>query len=275
MMNKLKLFFKSLIGHLLKKLYGPHVYALITETENGLFAVDPEDLSVGRQLRKHGRYGLDEIRRLSKHITQDSKVLIVGAHIGTLAIPISKQCQKVVCIEANPNTFSLLKANIALNNASNCVPINIAASEKKETIKFLLNRTNSGGSKRAPAIKDYIYYYDNPREILVQAFSLDIYLNEKDFDTVIMDIEGSEYFALLGMQDILSTSKTLAIEFLPHHLKNVSNVSVDQFLSSISPHFSTLTIPSKNKTITSDKFLENLSCMYNNNEEDDALIFTK
>ena len=275
MNQKLKLYMKSLIGLFYRKLYGPHVYALITKTENGLFAVDPEDLAVGRQLRKHGKYGMDEIQRLSNHVTSSSKVLIVGAHIGTLAIPISKLCSKVVCIEANPNTYELFTKNLALNEASNCQAINIAASNKEERIQFLLSRTNSGGSKRVPKVKDYIYYYDSPTEVSVNAFSLDNYLVEKDFDVVIMDIEGSEYFALQGMQEILATAKVLAVEFLPHHLRNVSCATVDQFVSLIAPHFSLLTIPSKNVTIATNEFLDYLSDMYKKNEEDDALIFAK
>ncbi|MGH7427267.1 MAG: hypothetical protein ACREJ4_02740, partial [Candidatus Methylomirabilaceae bacterium] len=63
-----------------------------------------------------------------------------------------------------------------------------------------------------------------------------------------MDIEGSEYFALQGMQKILAHARVLVVEFLPHHLKNVSGVTVEQFLSVIPPHFRTLTIPSKGLT---------------------------
>lgn len=35
----------------LKKCLGPHIHALIVKSENGLFAVDTEDLGVGGSLR--------------------------------------------------------------------------------------------------------------------------------------------------------------------------------------------------------------------------------
>lgn len=145
-------------------------------------------------------------------------------------------CQKVVAVEANPATFELLRMNRQT--------INIAASNKEESVQFLLSRANLGGSKRVPKIR-WLYYYDNPEIVSVKASSLNAYLEERDFHIVVVDTEGSEYFALQGMQEILSNCKVLVVEFLPHHLKNVIGVTVEQFLSVIEPHFSIMTIPSR------------------------------
>lgn len=275
MKQKLALVIQSLIGAFTKKILGSRVYALIVKSDNGLFAVDPEDYGIRRKLRTNAKYGLGEIEALKPHITSDSRVLNVGAHIGTLAIPISKLCKDVVAIEANPATYDLLMINIALNSAFNCQAINIAASDKDENIKFLLNRANSGGSKRVPKTKEFMYYYDNPEKISVKAVSLDKFLEEKDFDIVVMDIEGSEYFALQGMQEILSKCKLLIVEFLPHHLKNVSGVTVEQFLSVIEPHFSRLTIPSKRLVLGTSEFVSHLNKMYNLEQGDEGIIFEK
>ena len=275
MKERLLLSFRSLYKLLARKINGAYVFALMTKTENGLFAVDPEDYGVGRSLRMNGKYGADEIERLKPFITSDSKALIVGAHIGALAIPISKLCKSVAAIEANPDTYELLKKNIALNDISNCNAVNIAANNKKENIRFLMNRANSGGSKRVPINKKYMYYNDKPKEISVVGFDLDGYFENDEFDVIVMDIEGSEYFALQGMQRILSKAKLLAIEFLPHHLKNVSGVTVVQFLSLIEPHFCRLTIPTKNKTVGSKDFHVCLSEMYQHDQRDEAILFQK
>lgn len=272
---KLLLAIQALVATFIKKINGLHVYALIAKTDSGLFAVDPEDHGVGRRLRKTGKYGLAEIERLKPHIASDSRILIVGAHIGTLALPISKLCKDVVAIEANPRTYELLKINIALNSTVNCRAINIAASDKTENIEFLLSRANSGGSKRVPKIREFMYYYDNPEKIWVKAATLDEYLEEKDFHIVVMDIEGSEYFALSGMQDILSKCKLLVVEFVPHHLKNVSGVTVEQFLSVIEPHFSRMSIPSKRLELNASEFARHLTEMYNLEQGDEGIIFEK
>ena len=272
---RMNFFLKNRQSAKISRQLGDGVKSVIVDSKNGILAVDPRDLEVGYKLRNYGSYGLDEITRINQLITTKSNVLIVGAHIGSLLIPIAKNCNKVVGIEANPNNFNLLKTNVHLNKAENVSIHNIAASSKQETIKFQMNVVNSGGSKRLPKNNEYMYRYDNPEVIEVQAHSLDEYLNEHKFDLVLIDIEGSEYFAMQGMTEILTNCNTLIVEFLPHHLKNVADVTVEQFLSLIPKQFTKLTIPSKNETHPIDIGGVVLQQMYNNKEGDDGLIFTK
>ena len=252
---------------------GKDVKAIIVETKNGTFAVEPADLEVGAKLREKGEYGIDEIKRISQFIDKNSTVLIVGAHIGSLAIPIAKTCSKVVAIEANPNNFKLLQTNVKLNNTSNITLHNIAASNKQEIIKFQLNTVNSGGSKRVPVTNHYMYTYDNPEVIEVEAYALDTYLSNEDFDLVFIDIEGSEYFAMQGMADILGKTKSLIVEFLPHHITNVAGVKLVDFLGNIPEHLTKLTIPSKNKTYPIDIGIVTLEQMFESGQGDDGIIF--
>tara|TARA_B100001778_G_scaffold44276_1_gene32115 strand:+ start:982 stop:1821 length:840 start_codon:yes stop_codon:yes gene_type:complete len=272
---RMNFFLKNRKSAKISRQLGDGVKSVIVDSKNGILAVDPRDLEVGLKLRNYGSYGLDEITRINQLITTKSNVLIVGAHIGSLVIPIAKNCNKVVAIEANPNNFNLLKTNIHLNKAENVSIHNIAASSKQETIKFQMNVVNSGGSKRLPKNNEYMYRYDNPEVIEVQAYSLDNYLDENNFDLVLIDIEGSEYFAMQGMTEILTNCNTLIVEFLPHHLKNVADVTVEQFLSLVPEQFTKLTIPSKNETHPTDIGGVVLQQMYNNKEGDDGLIFTK
>ena len=258
----------------LRKRLGSNIRSIITESENGIFAVDPEDLEVGEKLRKGG-FGLDEIERLSKYLTGESKVLIVGSHIGSLAIPLAEKCADLVAIEANPDTFELLKLNISLNNCNNISAHNIAASDKREQLKFLKSRVNSGGSKRTPKNHNFMYDFDKPEEIEVEAYSLDEHLGVESYDLVIMDIEGSEYFALKGMPQILVQSKVLVVEFLPHHLRDVAGITVDDFLSVIPEEFTKMTIPSHQKTIEKSSFEAELKGMFAAEKGDDGLIFER
>lgn len=272
--SKLKI--RALLGSILKRANGPHTYALIAKTPTGLFAVDPEDQVVGRQLRNSGTYGTTEIEKLLRTLTPQSRALIIGAHVGTIAIPLSRYCREVVAIEANPSTFALLRHNIALNEIPNCRALNIAASDKRETLQFLLSRANSGGSKRVPKTSSYAYYYDKPEQVTVEAFSLDEQLaDDRRFDVVLMDIEGSEYFALRGMQSILSHAAVLVVEFIPHHLRNVSGVTVEDFLLPIGCHFDCLTIPSKNLQVGSSGFLSTLQNLFDADAGDDGIVFEK
>ena len=252
---------------------GKDVKALIVETKNGVFAVDPADLEVGGKLRERGEYGISEINQISQLIDNQSSVLIVGTHIGSLAIPIANICAELVAIEANPSNFKLLETNVKLNNTSNIILHNIAASNKKETIKFQLNTVNSGGSKRVPINNHYMYTYDNPEVIDVEAYSLDNYLSNNKYDLVLIDIEGSEYFAMQGMTNILAQTQTLIVEFLPHHITNVAGVKLTDFLDNIPGHLTKLTIPSKNKTYPIDIGIVTLQQMFESGQGDDGIIF--
>jgi FkbM family methyltransferase len=191
-----------------------------------------------------------------------------------VAIPLSGSCASIVAIEANPQSFQLLELNLHINQIDNCKAFNIAANDRTGPISFLMNRVNSGGSKRKPVVNDYLYSYDNPQEISIQGVILDDFLGDETFDVIMMDIEGSEYFALKGMQRLLASSKSLIVEFLPHHLRNVSGVGVDEFLSTL-PFYQTLRVPSLNKKVNREGFSDLLNYMYENGIGDDGLIFEK
>ena len=270
---RLHLGFKKIKSTRLRKKLGKNIKAIITESENGLFAVDPEDLEVGQKLRSGG-FGVDEVERLKTFINKKSKVLIVGTHIGALAIPLSKHCREITAIEANPNTFELLEINLHLNHAKNIIPHNIFANESHEKVEFLLNTVNSGGSKRKPKKSSFLYDFDNPEIIELESHKLDDYLPEHDYDLVLLDIEGSEYFAMKGMKDILSNCKTLVVEFLPHHLKNVADIDVETFLSVLPGHFTKFNLPNNQQEHNISEVKTVLQKMYDANIGEDGIIFT-
>lgn len=172
---------------------GKFVEALLVRGQNGTLLVDPEDLTVGRKLAYSGQYGSDELSRVNHVTHSDSRLLVVGTHVGALAIAASKHCATLTAIEANPKTFKLLEMNLLINGCHNVKAINIAASDKREHIQFVMNRSNSGGSKRAPAVKDFAYFYDSPELVTIPAAPLDEVLDGERFDVILMDIEGSEY----------------------------------------------------------------------------------
>ncbi len=270
---RLHLGFKKIKSTRLRKKLGQNIKAIITESENGLFAVDPEDLEVGQKLRSGG-FGVDEVERLKTFINKKSKVLIVGTHIGALAIPLSKHCREITAIEANPNTFELLEINLHLNHAKNIIPHNIFANESHEKVEFLLNTVNSGGSKRKPKKSSFLYDFDNPEIIELESHKLDDYLPDHDYDLVLLDIEGSEYFAMKGMKNILSNCKTLVVEFLPHHLKNVADIDVETFLSVLPGHFTKFNLPNNQQEHNISEVKTVLQKMYDANIGEDGIIFT-
>lgn len=271
----LKLMLAAKLSALRRRIAGARTRALLVESEHGLLLVEPGDMQVGRKLISTGAYSMTELKRLIGLVDHRSDVLVVGGHVGALAIPLAAQCQSVTVVEANPQTFRLLELNLLINRRANVRALNIAASDKCEQLRFLVSSANSGGSKRLPAERDYRYLYDSPEPITVPAAPLDELFPDSTFDLIVMDIEGSEYFALKGMPSLLSRAHILAIEFLPHHLAKVAGISAAEFVDQIHPFFDELTIPSKNLTVAKSEFHATLNDMFNRNETDEGLVFRK
>lgn len=254
---------------------GGRIKGVVVETEQGWFCLDPEEQFVSKSLLETGAYGLGEIEQARQFLDAGCRALVVGAHIGTVAIPLARSCEELVAIEANPQTYEYLELNVAMNRGFNILTHNVAAGERDAPVEFVMNTVNSGGSKRMPVHRDHVYFYDNPRVASVPGVRLDDLLPGERFDLVFMDIEGSEYYAFLGMPRILAGAKTLIVEFLPHHLSRVAGVTVEKFLEPLSAHFSSLTVPSTGQQAGRKEFLGVLQRMFDNNQGDAGIIFRK
>jgi FkbM family methyltransferase len=275
MLSRLKLGAQRLLAWGVTQLVGPHADAVLTSCTHGLqLLVDPQDQGVGRQLRMHGQFQPQELQRLLALVQAQDRVLVVGAHVGALALPLARQCRAVVAIEANPLSFSLLQKNLLLNDVRNCQALALAANHESGTLTFLQSRTNSGGSKRLPLFPDTRYIHDKPQEISVRAERLDDVLADHHFDLILMDIEGSEVFALRGMPRLLKTCRCLVVEFLPHHLQRVAGVSVREFLQAVPDHLQWMQVPSTGACVPREVAQGVLDSMMHSGRGDDGLIFT-
>lgn len=239
---QLKLSLKSRISRLFMAYVGSNTQALYVTTEKGSFLVPATDLSLARSLSLSGAYNkplLDSIRAL---IQPQSRVLFVGTHVGTLLIPTAKICAHVTGVEANPFTFKLLEKNLVLNGVSNTTLFNMAAFDKESELEFLANKDNTGGSKvLQPHTNSPEFFYDNPLKIKVKANRLDSVLASEAFDLIVMDIEGSEYKALLGMPNTLALTRQLIIEIHPLGIEKSAGITPQEFFSAIPDKFSKAT----------------------------------
>jgi FkbM family methyltransferase len=220
----------------------------LAKTKHGDFVVDTRDQFIGRRLLAEGEYSAEELALLTTCAKPDEDILVVGAHIGALAIPLSRHCRSLVAVEANPATFRLLEENVRINERANIRCLFAAASDSSQPIEMLCGTANSGGSKRTPLHERPDYVYDSPERVLVPAFRLDDVCDEGPFALLHMDIEGSEVFALRGATRVLSVTTYLSVEFISHHLTHVAGVTVDEWLAPIrAAGFNTMLLPGDSK----------------------------
>lgn len=262
------------LSRLQAALVGPYVKAILIECEQGRFLARPHDRTVGGRLARFGNYGDEEIRRILSFTGPQSRVLVVGSHIGALVVPVSRKVAHVTAIEANPDTFELLELNLNLNGCSNVQARHLAAGDLEGEIEFVQNTANSGGSKRLPVVQRRMYFYDRPRITRVPCARLDDVLPD-DYDLILMDIEGSEYFALQGMGRLVSRARHLIAEFLPHHFRDVAGVTAKDFVALVEPHFDRLYIPTRDQTVPRQQFMPLLTEMFEADAGDDGIVFSK
>ena len=281
MLKKIKYYIKNRKLKNRENTFGPFAKGVIYETANGLIAMSHQDMMIGKHLGFKGSWNLPEIESLKQLINKTDNIYVVGTHVGTLLIPLAKQCKTVVGYEANPNTFWFLKQNILLNDVKNTQIFNLAVGDEKRNITFYKSKINTGGSKIKPVHDNIKYNFDNPEEVEIPMISLDQHIIENKLpapDCVLMDIEGAEYLALQGMQETLKNIRFLYMEYVPHHLKDVSGISNKDLMKLIVPFFDKTISTNKKIEIdisgSTDKLIEFLDDLNSSNTSDD-LIFIK
>jgi len=277
MLRPIKRRLGALAGTLSRRVVGPHSNAVLTHANGCQLLVEPYDMKVGRELRFRGSYGERELALIQSLVNPDSTVAFIGTHVGALAIPAAKWVRHAFFVEANPRVARLVASNCRLNGLDNVTLFDCAVGERAGEIEFIASRANSGGSKRKPARKRDAYYFDRPETLRVPLRRFDDLVGdrEEDFDLIYMDVEGSEVFALRGMQKALGRTQALVVEFIGHHLRDVAQATVEDFLAPIRPHFDWLYVPSTDHHAPAGDFERVLDDMYRSGIDDDGIVFSR
>lgn len=170
---------------------------------------------------------------------KNSKPIILdcGANIGmaTLYFKWLYKNATIYSFEPDKDTFNTLNKNIKKNNLKNINLFNYALSDKKEKIKFYINKVNPGvlsmSTNKNRLSKD---------EVIVKAVKLSQIVKEKIKDKPIdflkVDIEGAEWklFADISKTKIFDQVREGSIEY--HHNIKGEKSQFGKFLEIIEKH---------------------------------------
>lgn len=126
-----------------------------------------------------------------------------GAWHGDSSLNFSKKLNNnctIYAFEPEEENFIQLKKNISLNNCENIIPVLYGLSDKKDVVYFETSNDFDMQHKVT----------DKPTNKKIEVISIDDFKksnNIKKIDFIKMDIEGSEYKALLGAKEVLLTDK--------------------------------------------------------------------
>ena len=193
-------------------------YNTLVDTRYGRMLANRHDAWVGEAVIRFGEYSPVEMEFLRSLIPQelDDKgngpiVIEVGAHIGSLTVPLARHVGSrgmVVAFEPQRYVFQLLAANVALNSLPNVVLRNAAVADTPGMTRVpVLDPNlpqNSGGTRLQNVTEG-----EN-----VIRYRLDEFFHELPrFDLLKADVEGMELQVLKGAEGLIRQHQpTLYVE---------------------------------------------------------------
>lgn len=202
--------------------------------------MDLRDGALSSTIFAEGVWEPEETSFLQRTLRPGMVFVDVGANIGyytVIAAGLVGSAGKVFAFEPDPRNFTLLQKNVAENRCQNVITDQkaIAAS----THRLFLHRSSANfGDHRTyePRVEPAQAHGSKRSAVPVEALSLDDYFagNPTDIDFLKMDIQGSEYDALIGMRRTLrrNSDVTVLTEFWPTGLKQ-AGVAPHVFLDEV------------------------------------------
>ena len=179
-------------------------------------------------------YEPDQTKIVKKYVHEGDVVIDVGAHVGYYTLLMAQlvgKNGKVYSFEPDPVNFELLKKSVEINGFENVVLIQKAVSDTTEKIKLFLGDNDSAINRIYDAKLG-----DAKKSIDVESITIDEYFKENDklFNFIKIDSEGSEAKIINGMEKFLTKNRKLIMmtEFFPFLIKK-SGDEPKQYLKSL------------------------------------------
>jgi len=185
------------------------------------------------------------------HLREGMTVMDVGANWGLYSLLISRAVGpsgKVYAFEPVPEIFARLKEHIALNNATNVIPVPIALSDEKGIMKMSVKGGESSLFRRV-----------SDEFVEVQVERLDDFVEREGIervDAIKIDVEGAELKVIRGADKTIRRNKPiLMVEVFPVTLQAAGTTPEELFETIVSYGYNAFVIR-HGKTIPTDKVVE-------------------
>jgi FkbM family methyltransferase len=215
------------------------------QTMYGTFLTVPGD-PVSQRLHAYSAHQRNELAMLRSLLRPGDVVLDIGAHIGTVAIPLALACDRsvrVFAFEPQPDVFALLERNVALNGLGDQISLFAGiVSDRLQSFKTLPNHGAPPGRENTMATA--FMPTSEGDEHGPAVFRIDVMIGAGTlplrFDLVKIDTEGSELSALRSCSHLIGRElPVLYIEINAPTLRgfNTSVDDVERFLDAHGYHY--------------------------------------
>lgn len=206
--------------------------AVITNDKNEKYILFSHDNVISKEVFVKQEFDINKfeiaINILNKKI-EVKKLYDIGANLGVICIPAIKRnlVNSAFAVEAEPENFNLLRANIILNNLENkIIAYNFALSEYDDQLLQMELSFDNYGDHRIRKDTNFCLMGEESRKI--------IEIKSKKFDTIFpkmnpaedlvwIDTQGHEADVLSGANLLIESKVPIVIEFWPYGLKRSNN----------------------------------------------------
>ncbi len=192
---------------------------------------------------KHG-----ETKVFLSHLRKGMTVMDIGANIGVYALYFARKVGpngRVYAFEPVPEYFERLKEHIALNNATNIVPVPLALFDRKGTVKMSVAEGASS-----------IFCYSTDQFVEVPATTLDDFVAEqgiKRVDALKLDVEGAELKVIHGADKTIRQFKPVMMVELNEYTLRAAGTSPEELFQTITSYgYKAFVIRNRKAILTSE-----------------------
>ena len=188
----------------------------VPDSDVGPLLTHPGDNEVGRWLRVAKTWAPGEGRYMRGLLRPGMNVIDIGANIGYFTALAARSVEpggRVLAVEADPETFDLLRANVELNGFAHVELLPVAAHRTAGLVTGTRDPSNYGGHTAYVASNAW------PTTPLQAARLDDVLDPEAPVHFVKVDIEGMDHAAVEGLeQTVRRWRPLLLVEFNPEKI---------------------------------------------------------
>lgn len=213
-------------------------YGDVIEVQGSKMFVNPNEKTIGLRETFKG-YAENRIHEktttdlFAKTIKEGDTVVDLGANIGYFTL-LAARCAgkngKVYSFEPEPKNFHYLSKNISINGYTQAAAFQKAASNKNGKTKLFICSYDTGHhtinqNKGIEAYSRGRKVGENSVEVETVAMDEFFKGREHEIDVIKMDVEGAEFLAFLGLDNILRQNKKVKmfVEFFPLLIRKMGN----------------------------------------------------
>jgi len=162
-----------------------------------------EDDLITNNLINYGAQQRNDLAMILRFLRSGDTVVDIGAHIGTIAIPLAIAVGKngfVYAYEGDPETFKLLAQNITKHCPDNAHAINAIVTGHENNLFLLRNKNNTGANRfsKVSGISTGVPLFG----------SWDMF-NKNKVNFIKIDVEGMDIDILYTFEKVLATQKPI------------------------------------------------------------------